>query len=104
MMEMVEDWEWQRVGEYLSVPYSILLRINSEYSTFKEKMYALASYIAAILPNITWEKVATVLYQWDQHRAVERVRTYLHTILGDLITILSWFKQPRVIVGNEKAL
>ena len=82
-MEMVEERKWQSVGAYISVPEPILASIDAEYSTHKEKMSALAEYVATIIPNITWEEIAAVLYQWDQDRAVERVKQYLNTIHGE---------------------
>ena len=81
-MEMVEERKWQSVG--VSVPKPILASIDAEYSTHKEKMSALAEYVATTIPNITWEDIAAVLYQWDQDRAVERVKQYLNTFHGEL--------------------
>ena len=43
---------------HISVPKPILASIDAEYSTHKEKMSALAEYVATIIPNITWEEIA----------------------------------------------
>ena len=68
----------------LSVPNSIWTKIDAECSSHEEKISALANYVATIRPDMTWEKIATVLYQSDQHRAVESVKPYLHTVHGKL--------------------
>ena len=70
------------MGDELSVPGSILDKIDVECSSDDEKMSALANYVVTIIPGITWETIATVLYQWDENRAVERVKPYLHIVPG----------------------
>ena len=67
------------VGIYLSVPDAIRDKIR-ECSSEEEKVSALAKYVVTILPNVTWEDIAAVLYQKDEKRAVERAKSYLHTV------------------------
>ena len=73
---------WKNVGWLLSVPDSILDKIDVECSSHDEKMSALANYVATTIPGITWETIATVLYREDEERAVERAKPYLHTVPG----------------------
>ena len=103
VMEMVQEREWQSVGLYL-VPESIWDSIDAKYSTHKEKISALASYVATIIPDITWENIATLLYWCDQHRAVERVKPYLNIVHGELRCILSCCdvtQWPKTIIPEE---
>ena len=70
------------MGGGLSVPQSILDKINVKCSRHDEKISAVANYVATIIPGITWETIATELYQYDEERAVERAKPYLHTVPG----------------------
>ena len=72
------------MGVWLSVPESILDNIDDRHSSHEEKTSALANYVATILPGITWEIIASTLYMCDEDRAVERVKTYLHIVPGEL--------------------
>lgn len=75
----------------LSVPGSIFKKINVECSSRDEKMSALANYVATIIPGITWETIASVLYQHGVERAVERTKTYLHMVTGESqCCVLEW--------------
>ena len=70
------------MGSGLSVPQSILGKIDVKCSSDDEKMSAVANYVTTIIPGITWETIATVLYRRDEGRAVERAKPYLHTVPG----------------------
>ena len=82
VMEVVRQEWWRDVGERLSVPQSILDKIDVECSSHDEKMSAVANYVATTIPGITWETIAAVLYQLDEDRAVERAKPHLHTVPG----------------------
>ena len=82
VMEVVSQGEWRYVGGLLSVPQSILYKIGVECSSPDEKVSAVTNYLATIIPGITWETIATVLYYCDEERAVERAKPYLHTVPG----------------------
>ena len=82
VMEVVRQRMWSDVGIRLSVPEYILNKIDVEYSNHDEKMSAVANYVANIIPGITWETIATVLYKRGEKRAVDRAKSYLHTVLG----------------------
>ena len=82
VMEVVRQGRWRYVGEELSVPQSILNKIDVECSSHGEKMSAVANYVVTTIPGITWETIATALYQWDEERAVDRVKPYLHIVAG----------------------
>ena len=79
VMEVVSQGN---VGGWLSVPDSILDKIDVECSSHGEKTSALANYVATTIPGITWETIATVLFQLDEERAVQRAKPYLHTVPG----------------------
>ena len=82
VMEVVSQGRWRDVGRGFSVPRCIRNKIDVECSSHDEKMSAVANYVATNIPGITWETIATVLYQWDEERAVERAKPYLHTVPG----------------------
>ena len=71
------------VGGMLSVPTSILDKIDAECSSHEEKISALADYVVTIIPGITWENVASYLYKSGEERALERAKPYLHVIPGE---------------------
>ena len=66
----------------LSVPSSVLDKIDAECSSDAEKMSAVVNYVVTITPDITWEGIAATLYKMDEEKAVERVKPYLHIISG----------------------
>ena len=81
-MEGVKDWD--DVGIRLSVPEAICDKISTECSSNDEKISTLANYVVTILPNIDWEGIAAALYREDdEERAVERAKSYLHTVPGE---------------------
>ena len=82
VIEVVSQEEWRNVGGILSVPQSILDKIDVECSSHGERMSAVANYIATIMPEMTWATIATILYQWGEVRAVERAKPYLYTVPG----------------------
>ena len=82
VLKSVRKGSWRRVGEILSVPYPVLDKINTKYSSPNEKMSAVASYLVNVIPGITWDTIATELYKMDEERAVELSRPYLHVIHG----------------------
>ena len=83
VMEVVRQRKWRDVGQMLSVPHSIVDKIDAECSSHNEKISALADYVVTIIPGITWENVASNLYQWGKKRAVERAKPYLHIVPGE---------------------
>ena len=80
-MEGVRDLE--SVGISLSVPEAIRNKISAECSSDDEKISTLANYVVTIIPNIDWEEIAAALYECDEERAVERAKSYLHTVPGE---------------------
>ena len=81
VMQVVREGWWKSVGGSLSVPWSILNNIDASDD---ENISALTSYVATILPGITWERIASVLYEYGEHAAVEQVKTHLHIVPGEL--------------------
>ena len=74
---------WDNVGRWLSVPEAIRNKISAECSSDDEKISTLANYVVTSLPNIDWEEIAAVLYRDGEERAVERAKSYLHTVPGE---------------------
>ena len=81
VMEGVRDWDG--VGRQLLVPTAIRNKISAECSSDDEKISTLANYVVTIVPNIDWEDIAAVLYSCVEERAVERAKSYLHTVPGE---------------------
>ena len=84
VVEVVEQRKWRSVGIYVSVPDSILNKVDAECFSYDERISALANYMVTTIPGITWEKIASVLYWFDEKRAVERAKLYLHIVPGKL--------------------
>ena len=82
VMEVVRKECWRDVGKGLSVQRAILDKINAKCSSDDEKMSAVIKYVVTIIPDITWEKIATELYKGDEEKAVERVKPYLNILPG----------------------
>ena len=77
---MAEVGNWREVGGVgigLGVPYSKLEEISQQSSTEKEKSLALGDYWVNTAPDASWEKLARVLYQRGEHRAVAVMKQYL---------------------------
>ena len=81
VMEGVGDWD--DVGMWLSVPHAIRDKISAKCSSDDEKISTLANYVVTILPNIDWKEIAAALYRENEERAVERAKSYLHTVPGE---------------------
>ena len=82
VMEGVRRWDKMRIS--LSVPDTISNKISAECSSDDEKISTLANYVVTILPNIDWDDIAAALYRCDdEERAVERAKSYLHTVPGE---------------------
>ena len=79
VIEGVVGMQLSLVGLYLSVPETIRDKID-ECSSDEERASALAKYVVTILPNVTWEEIAAALYRDNEERAVERAKSYLHTV------------------------
>ena len=81
VMEVVRQERWREVGNEL-VSDSILDEIDAECSSDDEKMSAVINYLVTIFPDITWEKIAVLLHEKDEEKAVERVKPYFHILPG----------------------
>ena len=65
------------VGIYLGVPPSKLDEISQQSSTDREKSLALGDYWVNTDPDVSWEKLARVLYQEGEERAAAVMKQYL---------------------------
>ena len=73
---MAEVGNWFNVGTELGVPYS-KLQIIQQSSTEREKSFALGDYWVNTAPDASWEKLARVLYQFEEERALGVVKQHL---------------------------
>ena len=69
------------MGDRSLVPNCIPDKIDAKCSS-DEGMSAFINYVVTIIPDITWEDIATELYKKDEGEAVERVKSYLHMLPG----------------------
>ena len=74
---MAEVGNWDSVGGLLDVPHSKLLQISQQSSTEREKSLAVGDYWVNTVPDTSWEKLAWVLYQWGEERALAVTKQYL---------------------------
>ena len=76
-MVMAEVGDWVNVGIKLGVPIPKLEEIFQQSSTEREKSLAMGDYWVNTHPNASWEKLARVLYQREEHTAVAVTKQYL---------------------------
>ena len=74
-MAKVEKWE--SVGIWLNVPDSKPQEISQQSSTEREKSLALGDYWVNTDPGASWEKLAWVLYQEGEERALAVTKQHL---------------------------
>ena len=74
---MAEVGDWWKVGIGLGVPPSKRREISKQAFTEREMSLALGDYWVNTAPDASWEKLARVLYQWGEKRAVAVTRQYL---------------------------
>ena len=83
-----------RLLDYLDVPYFVWdeIRANPSYSSEEEKRMAVLEYSLETVPDMSWGKIAGVLWCLEEHTALEAVRQYLPHKPGDYITctVLYW--------------
>ena len=73
---MAEVGDWVSVGSSLGVPDSKRQEINQQSSTDREKCLALGDYWVNTAPGASWEKLARVLYQREEERALAVTKQY----------------------------
>ena len=74
---MAKVGNWVEVGGELGVPVSKRQEINQQSSTEREKCLALGDYWVNTDPEASWEKLAMVLYQEGEGRALAVTKQYL---------------------------
>ena len=74
---MAEVGNWWLVGKWLDVPYSKRQEISQQSSTERERSLALGDYWVNTDPDVSWEKLARVLYQEGEERAAAVTKQYL---------------------------
>ena len=76
---MAEVGGWEGVGGVLGlhVPLSKQQEINQQSSTEREKRLALGDYWVNTDPDASWERLAGVLYQKGEERALALTKQYL---------------------------
>ena len=81
---MTDDDEYGLLDELL-VPKIVMddIRANPSYSTEEEKRIAGLQYYLQTVPGASWERIAGVLWQTQEHTALEGVRQYLPSTHGE---------------------
>ena len=74
---MAEVGDWWMVGFGLGVPDSKRHEIKQQSSTEREKSLALGDYWVNSAPDASWERLAWVLYQLGEERALAVTKQYL---------------------------
>ena len=74
---MAEVGNWVGVGIELGVPSTKVQEINQQSSTEREKSLSLGDYWVNTAPDASWEKLAQVLYQQGEERALAVTKQYL---------------------------
>ena len=90
---MAEVGHWVEVGDELGVTLSKLQKIKQQSSTEREKRLALGDYWVNTDPDASWEKLARVLYQRREERALAVTKQYLQQQQG-VCTQLPVMKVP----------
>ena len=80
---MAEVGNWWGVGLSLGVPVSKQLEIIQQSPTKREKCLALGDYWVNTHPHASWEKLAMMLYQWGEERALAVTKQYLQQQQGE---------------------
>ena len=65
--------------QWLHVPGSVVVQISDSqsYSSEDEKRMAILQYCLQTLPDMSWGRIAGVLWFTGEHTALETVRQYL---------------------------
>ena len=74
---MAKVGHWVNVGSWLGVPVSKRQEIKQQSSTERERSLALGDYWVNTAPEASWERLAGVLYQWGEGRALAATKQYL---------------------------
>ena len=80
VMGEVGDWERVAQGDFtlgLYIPHSKLQEIKQQSSSEKEKSRAVGGYWVNTYPVPSWEKLALVLYEEGEERALAMAKRYL---------------------------
>ena len=72
-------WNIGGLLQHLGVPGSVIFQINrsQSYSSEDEKRMAGLQYCLQTLPGVSWGRIAGVLWEMEEHTALETVRQYL---------------------------
>ena len=74
---MAEVGDWWGVGRWLDVPFTMRQEMEQQSSTEKEKCLTLGDYWVNTAPGSSWERLAWVLYQKREERALAVTKRYL---------------------------
>ena len=74
---MAKVGDLERVGRELGVSDSKLEEIQQQTSTEREKCLALIEYWIKTAPDASWEKLARMLYQRGEERALAVTKQYM---------------------------
>ena len=74
---MAEVEDWMKVGSNLGVPHSKQQEISEQSPTEREKSLAVGDYWVNTDPDASWEKLAMLLYQREEERALAVMKQHL---------------------------
>ena len=82
---MENFWDYGGLFSCLDVIKSVQdeIRASPSYSNEDEKRMAVLQYSLKTLPDMSWGKIAGVLWRLEEHTALEKVRQYLPHKPGD---------------------
>ena len=85
VLDSMDDYLWKVFSRRVSIPESEVERIESKYSSDKERKQAAIDYLISSHPAPSWRILANVLYQmgiWyddSPHRALARIQQLFPT-------------------------
>ncbi|CAI8010665.1 hypothetical protein GBAR_LOCUS6997 [Geodia barretti] len=94
-LDSLPDILWRAFGLEMDVPWSILVKIQSQLSSDKERKAEVLRVISTEHPHLTWEYVSDILYRLgdgEYHHVLERVQSLFPT--GEHLSHLLFLHLP----------
>ena len=79
VLDSMDDGLWDVFSHYVNIPGSELGRIQSQYSSDRERKQAAINSLISGHPAPSWRLVAHALYQMGSHRALDRLQQLFPT-------------------------
>lgn len=78
---MTRDW-YGNFADSMAIPWTIQDSIREKHSTVEEQKRALMQYWINTLHDASWTTLAGVLFQMDEHSALQEASQYLRVNRG----------------------